>query len=939
MGVVDAISTTQLIANMVAQEGNLYAAARVHQRRLDTAVAVEPTTTSLALAVLSMRSTDTSPQRTLALQVHHSTWPMPEAWPLEHVAAVVGEVIEHPMMVDDAVDDPPLALVAPAMMDAHAYPALPLNTLSLSDRDSMDGMSNTHPRLLQTHDGLAADVYIHHSAIPHAGVGLHTRRKFNVGEPIVCMRRPMHVRSWKDADAWVTINELKGADIVIRLNSRSFFLDEAVPEFGDSYDHCPWRAVNDAHREPSNIAWQIFREKPGTGSSWRLVPVLVATRAIAEGEELLREYSDVQYRSRLPPASELVGDLEEDAPWVHAALDHLALECQEELDDLLPPRSFIPSSPTSLSDTSTSSSVLIEPMEDSDFISAASAHFQNAGFAFCARTEPGSSANAHPSAYFISGTSAHLQNAGSAFGARTGPGGVANTPPANTPLRSGVANTPPANTPPATGYGSFSSASLFPTGVGNARVPHTRRRRSRRWPARILARANSKDLYASERNPLDCICSSSARATSSGTLQDTSTHVLAWCIVMIPLVCHSVAIWMEVITPGVLLLLRVLSLLVIVVVPAVGIFTLCSVRATEPVALQDAEIHVLAWCLVMFPLVCHSVAIWMEVVHPGVLLLLRLLSMMVIVMVPAVGIFTLCDGRRITSSSVSSSATSRCTRPLRTSRCHSHSMSGCGVYPATPATSGRQQWDTADVTARASRSCDVKRVLLLFAGPKRKDDIGSCLRFAGVPVTEFDLVRGDDLLDDGTRAGLMRAARGGSYGVVFAAPPCSTFSVARLQYSHGPPQLRSRMHPRGMPGLPPSDADHVERHNLLVQYMIELMSAAKSSGAAIAVENPVPRGNPESPFYQTGLSDHSSLWDLPEMVKMMSSFYMISVDFPQCALHADFQKYTRVAFTPTLRPMLQRLASLRCVHKNHAAIATRYVYLDLARTHASCLSY
>ena len=79
--------------------------------------------------------------------------------------------------------------------------------------------------------------------------------------PVVCMRRPTHVRSWKDADAWVSINELKGADVVIRLNSRSFFLDEAVPEFGDSYDHCPWRAVNDAHHEPSNIAWQIFREK------------------------------------------------------------------------------------------------------------------------------------------------------------------------------------------------------------------------------------------------------------------------------------------------------------------------------------------------------------------------------------------------------------------------------------------------------------------------------------------------------------------------------------------------------------------------------------------------------------------------------------------------------------------------------------------------------
>ena len=70
---------------------------------------------------------------------------------------------------------------------------------------------------------------------------------------------------------------------------------------------------------------------------------------------------------------------------------------------------------------------------------------------------------------------------------------------------------------------------------------------------------------------------------------------------------------------------------------------------------------------------------------------------------------------------------------------------------------------------------------------------------------------------------------------------------------------------------------------------------------------------------------------------MMSSFYMISVDFPQCALHADFQKYTRVAFTPTLRPMLQRLASLRCVHKNHAAIANGFDAQGNSLGHQSAL--
>ena len=102
------------------------------------------------------------------------------------------------------------------------------------------------------------------------------------------------------------------------------------------------------------------------------------------------------------------------------------------------------------------------------------------------------------------------------------------------------------------------------------------------------------------------------------------------------------------------------------------------------------------------------------------------------------------------------------------------------------------------------------------------------------------------------------------------------------------------------------------------------MSAAASKGAAIACENPVPRGDPNSPFYQTGLADHSSLWDMPETRQVMSDLYMVYVDFPQCALHADFQKYTRLAFSPALRPMLQRLTSLRCNHRSHTSVANGF---------------
>ena len=172
-----------------------------------------------------------------------------------------------------------------------------------------------------------------------------------------------------------------------------------------------------------------------------------------------------------------------------------------------------------------------------------------------------------------------------------------------------------------------------------------------------------------------------------------------------------------------------------------------------------------------------------------------------------------------------------------------------------------------------------------------------------------------------TRFELLSAARAGEYGVVFAAPPCSTFSVARLQYARGPPQLRSMLHPRGVPGLPESDTKLVEKHNLLVDFTIELMRAAAVQGASLAVENPVPRGDPESPFFQVGLSDHASLWDVPEMREFMTDLYMLFVDFPQCALHADYQKYTRLAFTPSLKPMLQRLTALRCKHSTHTAVA------------------
>ena len=149
----------------------------------------------------------------------------------------------------------------------HVYPALVVS--SPSSDSAMMSPQHYHPRLVRSHDDLAAQMCIRPSSMPHAGVGLHTACAFSAGEAVICMRRSRHVRSWKDAEAWVSINKHKGTDVVIRLNSRSYFLDDAIciSEFGDSYHHCPWRAVNDAYQKPSNVVWQIFRVSPRTGGA------------------------------------------------------------------------------------------------------------------------------------------------------------------------------------------------------------------------------------------------------------------------------------------------------------------------------------------------------------------------------------------------------------------------------------------------------------------------------------------------------------------------------------------------------------------------------------------------------------------------------------------------------------------------------------------------
>ena len=782
-GSEESVGTDEHIAQLVAHEGNLYAAARVYERLITPSRIISPVSITMATSILSTHSPDETADRLLAAQVHEavfldghtctSTLALQRLAQVPHIVSL-SDYLSGPDTVPEPSVPEPSFTVAPAATCPHptwvcdcgetsnflcscfppepqfcdcwsprpapaatAFPAIPHPSEPKPPDHSADTVRSSRPLLDVDHDHLALNVAVRDSFIA-PGVGLFARQNFKEGQVVICMRQPGHARSKRETASWLEKNSLPNC-AAIPLNSRNWFFDEAEPTLG-SYEHVPWRAVNDAFPGEPNLAWSLFKKK-SIGSSWHIVPALVAIRPIFIGDELTYEYADTSYRGLLANHESLTLA---DSAIIDAALDELAQDAMESLPHV-----------DQLAMTDGSPSLTYS-------VAAQSIEFDTFDDIFSAPLD---------------------MNDESAFAFYAGP---LLAPKVRTLQRHFAVRTP------------------------QMRVPlPTPGRRTRRGEGR-------------------------GRQPTSYTAPRTQTQ-------------HS-------------------NLLL----GAIWIVSAIFIRI-ESVTWASYFMNVILILFIAYVKWPQGVA---QGYHRGMV------------------------------------------DPAR--RCNAHAMEGGVAYPAT----GRHR--NANAPGDLPRAPNTRRVLVLFSGPQRDDDIGACLRSAGVAVTEFDLVRGDDLLDKGTRLGLMRSATEGSYGVVFAAPPCSTFSVARLQYSSGPPQLRSMLHPRGLPGLPSTEAKIVEVHNRLVEYMIAIMSAAASKGAAIACENPVPRGDPNSPFYQTGLADHSSLWDMPEVRRVMSDLYMVYVDFPQCALHADFQKYTRLAFSPALLPMLQRLTSLRCNHRSHASVANGF---------------
>ena len=177
------------------------------------------------------------------------------------------------------------------------------------------------------------------------------------------------------------------------------------------------------------------------------------------------------------------------------------------------------------------------------------------------------------------------------------------------------------------------------------------------------------------------------------------------------------------------------------------------------------------------------------------------------------------------------------------------------VPPPRDGDSHKQVFASAANGAGAAASAASTKILVLFSGDyNRPDGLGAFLRLCGFDVTmvDSDAKRGGDsdhdILNDRFFHALLARIRSGQYYAIFAAPPCSTFSVARHFKSKngrggGPPVIRTRQHPTGLPNLNPAHTRELKRANEIIARLCILIGAAHENGTEFIIENPSDRSD------------------------------------------------------------------------------------------------
>ena len=223
------------------------------------------------------------------------------------------------------------------------------------------------------------------------------------------------------------------------------------------------------------------------------------------------------------------------------------------------------------------------------------------------------------------------------------------------------------------------------------------------------------------------------------------------------------------------------------------------------------------------------------------------------------------------------------------------------------------------------------KVLVIFSGPQsRPDGLSVFLARAGLECVMFDndpASGGDarqDLLNDSVYKALLARVQSGEFLAIIAAPPCSTFSIARFfkprDGNRGAPVLRTRAHILGIPGLDSSKDVEVRSANTLLFRTVALLAAGYAVGTQYILENPADRGVPADRDLFID-ERHGPIWRVPEVIGLKRATSASTCTFPMCAFGSPWQKFTTLLHSAGFDSWLAPLAGIRCPHHRHDAPA------------------
>ena len=250
--------------------------------------------------------------------------------------------------------------------------------------------------------------------------------------------------------------------------------------------------------------------------------------------------------------------------------------------------------------------------------------------------------------------------------------------------------------------------------------------------------------------------------------------------------------------------------------------------------------------------------------------------------------------------------------------------------PPHPSTTFKRTNPGADAPRRAAPP--PRRILYIFAGPARPvDGLAALAALSGFEVDEVDVLRGGshhDVLCADTRARLLDSLRGGAYAAVLIATPCTSFSVARGNHEDGCVHvgLRTFSHESGPPEASEAAKAFVRKHDVFVDFTVDVADAALALDLDLVIENPAPRNDPSLASSWPARAHLPQLWDMRRVRELRARHALSLLVVPQCAFgpgpHGKlFQKYTGLLVSRRVAARLADLRHLQCNHRAHDEMA------------------